>query len=333
VRSTKSLSWISDTAGRLLGFGPVAPPPHVFALDRGALRYAAFGGDGAALRLQDWRAVELPADAFHSGPLGGPLKDVDAFRRAIATLRDQAPAPPREAALVIPDGWLRLAFTEVGDLPKGGEARDEVLRWKLKRLVPFRVDELRVRGVEVEPLPGQSEPRRVLLGFAVEALLEQLEEAFAAEGVRVGHLSNPSLSLLAALRRGEALPDDELAAVALAGEDGWSLTFARRGEPLLHRYKPVDGGLPLTARSSFVTRDLRLTASFLDDYLGGEKPRRVLLVAPPELEGQWLAWIESGLGTPGEALRPEHLPLATADLVPAWRDAAALLGAACEEVG
>jgi hypothetical protein len=310
----------------------VAPPPHVFALDRSALRYAAFGRDGAGLRLQDWQAVELAPDAFHAGPLGGPLKDPETIRLAIAALRARAVAPPREAALVVPDGWLRLVFTEVGDLPKAGESRDEVLRWKLKRLVPFRVDELRLAGVEVAPLPGQGEAHRVLMGFAVEALVAQLEEAFAAEGVRIGHLSNPSLSLLQALRRGPALQGGGLAAVALAGDDGWSLTLARDGEPLLHRYKPADGALPDGARAGFVTRDLRLTATFLDEHLGGERPRRVLVVAPPELEGRWLGWFESGLGTPAEALRPEHLPLQAGALVPAWRDAAALLGAACAEV-
>ena len=52
----------------------------------------------------------------------------------------------------------------------------------LKRLVPFRVDELRIGAQEVEPLPNQpaEEPERLLLGFAVDQLLTQVEDAFAA---------------------------------------------------------------------------------------------------------------------------------------------------------
>ena len=33
-------------------------------------------------------------------------------------------------------------FIETAELPKAAQLRDEVLRWKLKRLVPFRVEDL-----------------------------------------------------------------------------------------------------------------------------------------------------------------------------------------------
>ena len=317
----------------LAGLKPLPAPPDAFAVEPRLLRYGRFARDGALYRFHEYHAVELADDSFLNGPLGGPLRDLQAFKRQLALLLERVSAPVREASLLVPDAWLRVGFTESGELPRAAEARDEVLRWKLKRLVPYRVEELRVSAVEVEPLPGQEEPRRLLLGFAIELLLAQLEEAFAANGVEIGFVSNSSLALLAALR---PEPEAKLAGVLLAGDDGYALVFARAGRPLLHRFKSWNGALPEAARAALVERDLRLTASFLAESLPGTTVERLYLSAPPHLEADWLALIDRGLGAGSvrvaQPLRPEHLRLAGSEAPAAWREAAPLLGAVCQEV-
>ncbi|HTQ79646.1 MAG TPA: hypothetical protein VMM92_06595, partial [Thermoanaerobaculia bacterium] len=291
MRSTKSLSWIRS----LFGFSPLAVPPHVFDLAERRLRYGQFVRAGNGFRFRAFHAVPLPPDAFLSGPLGGPLRDPRAFQASVAGLIKEI-AGVRDASLVIPDAWLRVSFTDSGELPRSGEAREEILRWKLKRLVPFRVDELRIGAQEVEPLPGQSaeEPRRLLLGFAVEHLLEQLEEAFAASAVRLGQITNTSLSLISAL--GEEGPEPGFWALVVVEEAGYTLAFVRGSEPILHRFKAFTGSLPEAARASLVTRDLKLTKNFLDEHYPGADLSRVLLAAPEALEPIWIERLRDGLG-------------------------------------
>lgn len=311
-------------------------PPHVFALDAGRLRFAQMLRDRQGYRVRGYRETALPRDAFHSGLLGGPLRDPAAFQELVGGLvrgiggGGSGRTGVKAASLVIPDAWLRVAFTESGDLPKTGEQRDEVLRWKLRRLVPFRVDELRVNAAEVTPLPGQEEPRRLLLGFGIEQLLAQIEAAFAANGVRLGWISNTSLSLLAAL---DARPD-EIVALALVEEHGYTLVFARAGEPVLHRYKGFAGATPEVGRTGLVVRDLRLTRNFLDENLPGVPLSRVLLLAAPEQEPLWVDLLAEGLGQSTAPLDGRHLPPLRAEdtAVPAWRDLAPMLGAARREV-
>lgn len=337
MRSTKSPSWtehpLPGWLARLAGLGPLPVPPQVFALERRRLRYAGFAREGDEVRLLEYRERELPADLFAEGRLGGPLRDAERLRvlgDEIGALVADLSGPLREAGLVLPDAWLRLAFTEVSELPRGGPARDEVLRWKLRRLVPFRVEDLRVAGSEVEPLPGQEEPRRLLLGFALEQLLAQLEESFAAHGVRLGQISNASLALLHALRRPAVDGGGGvLEALALVDRDGHCLLFARGGEPVLHRYKADGAGAE--GRGRLVVRDLRLTRSFLEENVPGAEVRQALLLAPPELEESWREWLAEGLGRPVAALGREHVRLA-GDAGAGWRETAALVGAACVEV-
>jgi hypothetical protein len=327
VRSTKLPSWIE----RLLGFDPIPSPPHVFSLDEERLRYGHFARDRHGFRLRAYRETELPRDPFQHGPLGGPLRDPIGFRDLVAGMVKAIPGGVREASLVLPDTWLRVTFTESGDLPKETAALDEVLRWKLRRLVPFRVDELRVDAAEVSPVPDQEEPRRLLLGFAVEQLLAQIEEAFAAAGVRIGKISNASLSLLSAV---QPAANGAFSALVLVGEEGYTLIFARGGEPVLHRYKGFTGNLPDAARAGFVGRDLKLTRNFLDEHFPGATLGSVLLLSPPELEPAWLDRLEEGLGRPAAPVDGRHLPPLRAEEpgVPPWRSLAPMLGAARQEV-
>ena len=327
MRSTKLPSWIE----RLLGFDPIPSPPHVFALDEERLRYGHFARDRHGFRLRAYRETELPRDPFQHGPLGGPLRDPLGFRDLVAGMVKAIPGGVREASLVLPDAWLRVTFTESGDLPKETAALDEVLRWKLRRLVPFRVDELRVDAAEVSPVPGQEEPRRLLLGFAIEQLLAQIEEAFAAAGVRIGKISCSSLSLLSAL---QPAPGGAFSALVLVGDEGYTLIFTRGGEPVLHRYKGFTGNLPDAARAGFVGRDLKLTRNFLDEHFPGATLGSVLLLSPPELEPAWLDRLEEGLGRPAAPVDGRHLPPLRAEEpgVPPWRSLAPMLGAARQEV-
>lgn len=330
-------------AGRLLGLTPVPVPPHVFALDSTALRYGQLVRQGRGFRLRAFRELPLPPDAFHSGLLGGPLRDPAAFAERLAAFVGALPGPLKAASLVVPDAWLRVVFATSGELPGAAAARDEVLRWKLRRLVPFRVDELRLDAVEVTPLPGppesENEPRRVLMGFALEQLLGQVEDAFTAAAVTIGQITNQSLALAAAL---EPPAGGDIDALALVEGEGYSLVFSRHAarvaggpgqEPVLHRYKGLTGTLPEAARTSLVARDLKLTANFLDEYLGGARLGRVVLVAPPEVEPLWLGRLRDGLGVGAEPLDGRHMPPVVAEGESApWRTMAPLLGAARREV-
>jgi hypothetical protein len=346
VRSIKSPLW----SRRLLGFAPLPSPPHVFALDAARLRYGQLAVDRQGLRLRAFRQLALPADSFHNGLLGGPLRDPGAFRELVGGILDGVPGGVHEASLVIPDAWLRVTYAESGDLPRGGAARDEVLRWKLRRLVPFRVDELRIGAAEVSPLPGQEEPRRLLMGFAIEQLLAQIEDAFTAQGVRLGQISNVSLSLLEGLgtadARGPTSPTSALPAVSQRGrsssflaltlveDDGYTLILARRGEPVLHRYKATaaaSAGAADTAPGGSVVRDLRLTRNFLDEHFPGSSLETVLLLAPSPLQPLWLDRLQQGLGRRAAVVDGAVLPALRSEApsaLPPWRELAPMVGAA-----
>ncbi|MEM7587144.1 MAG: hypothetical protein AAF560_27390 [Acidobacteriota bacterium] len=322
MRSTKLPSWTK----RLLGLNPVASPPHVFSLDERQLRYGCFHRGPQGFVYEAAESVDVPEGFFTEGPLGGPLATTSELPPLIEDVCRRLPEPVKEASLVVPDTWLRLTFSEIGELPRKTQAREDMLRWKLKRLVPFRIEDLRISAEPVTPFPNQEEPARLLIGFAVERLLTQIEDAFRATGIALGRITNTTLAVAASLEH--ALDPDSLVGLVTLQSDAYTLSFYRQGEPVLYRYKAITEGVV----GSSVRRDLRLTTSFLQQHFDDTPLRRLFLAAPQEEEEVWLEWLFEEFGITPEPLAFEHFDISRTQVGPTWLETAPLLGAASLEV-
>ncbi len=323
MRSIKLPSWTE----RLLGLEPVAPPPHVFSLDEGELRYGCFRHSPQGVVYEESRSQPLPEEMFDDGLLGAPLREPFKLHPVVEDIVRGFETPIKNASLVLPDTWLRLTFTEIAELPRKASAREEMLRWKLKRLVPFRVEDLRISASPVTPFPTQEEPMRVLIAFAIELLISQIEQAFAAAGIEIGRIVNTTLAVAASLEHGVAA--DQLSGLVVVHPDAYTLSFYLRGEPLVYRYKATSG---TATSSSSVRRDLHLTTSFLRQHFPDTPLSRVFLAAPMEDEEVWLEWLHDELGTTPEPLAFEHFQISRTQVGPSWLETAPLLGAASLEV-
>ncbi|MGH9464329.1 MAG: hypothetical protein ACRD0X_01700 [Thermoanaerobaculia bacterium] len=301
-------------------------PPHVFGLTAEALAYGRFVRAAGGFEFEAYGRIGLPAGLFPPGPLGGPLHDPAALKEALAQLVREAGARVAEASLVLPDAWLRVTFAEVGELPGNPAKLDELLRWKLERLVPFRVEDLRLTAVEVPALAGQEEPRRLMLCFGIEALLAQLEGIFTDQGARLGQIVPASLAAAAAAH--EVTSGPELTGLVIAGEEGYALSFLEAGSPVLHRYRTL---AVASGRERLVARDLKLTRTFLDERLPGRELARILLLSPESALPAWTESLALAFERPVVALRREQLPLRGALPEAALERVAPLLGAAIQE--
>jgi hypothetical protein len=303
----------------------VAAPPHVVAVREQGLVYARVERrpDGS---LQVLRHLETTAPAgFPDGPLGGAPRDPEALADAVRDLLGRAGGRIEAATLVLPDRWLRLVFSEFTELPSADAAREHALRFKLHQLVPFRTEELRVRAVEVTPLPGQEEPRRMAIAFALDSLLAPLESAFEREGVRIGVVTNESLALAAALSA------DGLALLLLADEHSYTVLVTRDGEVLLFRQKEL-GAPSLLDASGAVTRELRLTRTFLEERLPDRRLDAVFVSAPEA--GLWADLVSTALDVECAVVDATTLRDRVGELPAGFRfdREGALLGAALLEV-
>ena len=254
---------------------------------------------------------------FHEGVLGGPIVDEAAFATALETLIGKLVETPRDASLVLPGEWLRTTYVEVDHIPKRSSELDEVVQWKLRQMVPFRIDDVRISYARVGGVGGNGsgEGGRFLVGFAIDQFVRQLESAFAAHGVRLGAIRPLTLTLLDTLPAGDGF-------VLWASDRAVSLAARHNGEPVLLRYKRMSAAAH-GARERTVRTDLRLSRSWADENTDGDLGV-VRLVVPAEDRVRFSAWCRDDLGA--DDIAP--LDLATSNLASGteWR-LAPLLGA------
>lgn len=300
-------------------------------------RFSRAGGGrgGSDLVLDFLDQVMVPDALLARGPLGSMLREPAAFAALVRSLlRSAGPKPPRDATLLLPEAWLRLVMVESGPLPKAAAARDEVLRFRLRRLVPYRVEDLRLSAIEAAVLPGQQEPQRLAIGFAGETVLNSFETGFAEAGLRIGMISVPSLALFAGVRGVHRVPGVEVGVVAR--RDDYALWVRRDDDLVLHRQRSFPGDLPRDARENLARRELALVRGMFEAELAGETLGRLLLHARDESAVDWSSWLGEVFGRAPQLLGREHLPLAagaaTAALAQGAQDVFTLAGAACLEV-
>lgn len=304
----------------LTGAGRMPVPPHAFALGPERLTYAAFAPVEAGPALAQEVEVPVSPSWFGDGVLGGPLTDESAFAAALESLIGKLVEVPAEASLVLPGEWLRTTYVEVDHVPGKRAERDEVVQWKLRQMVPFRIDDVRLSYAAVPPAGGNGDGNRFLVGFAIDQFLDQLEAAFNAVEIRLGAIVPLSLTLLDALPAGDGF-------LLWASDRAVSLVSRRDGEPRLLRYKQLKATLP-ELRERTVRTDLRLSRSWADE--NGGTVEKVALAVPVEDRERFASWCREDLGA--ETVEPLDL---TARNLPAgseWR-LAPLLGAVSRRVG
>lgn len=304
-------------------------PPFALLVEPGRLVGAAFRREGDRLALVERHVAPLPPTAFGGGPLGAPVDPAGGLREAAAELARRFSQRPKAASLVLPDAWARCLVVELGDLPSRPDLRREVLRFRVRKLVPFRVEELRLAAGPIAPVAEPKDPVRALVLFAADAVCTALEEAFGAAGVTIGQIGNASLARLAALAHRGRLPGT--VAVAAVEPEGFTLVVARDGEPVLWRQKSF---APEAAgdRAPLLAAELRLTSTFLAERLATPAIDGLVLAASDDLAGGWSEVLAEGLGRPAASLEPGFLPLAELPSRAEARDLALLVGAACQEV-
>jgi len=245
-----------------LSINPLRPviPPDAFALtDGGAtfVRVARSERPGVALL----RHFDYAPGAIRLGSSGTPIFARDAFAPLVTTARRATSGGLRRASVVFPDAWARTMTLDFDLLPPGRKERAEMVHWKIKKLLPGKVDDLDVAFAEIPKTAGGV---RLLVSASPRETLRSVEAGFAAAGVRVGLLQPATLALFNGLDRklAHAAGGDYLLLHRSRGAS--SFLIARGGYPLFYRQKST----AIDAVDD--AQEIRMSLSYYTESFGGE---------------------------------------------------------------
>lgn len=196
-------------------------------------------------------AVDAPDGLFELGAAGLQSVDVRRLTDILTSLQEKI-SGGRRVGVVLPSLWVRSFLMEAEEVPRRRADLQEVLRWRLKKLLPVSPADLRI-AASVQSIDGDH--KQVLCSAVPERAMAQLESAFDGAGISPGLVVPRILALVmepapAGSRRVIVQQEDSVLSMAVVAKDGVRLV---RTKPL-----PLSGGV-----WSGVEREISLAMSYI----------------------------------------------------------------------
>jgi type IV pilus assembly protein PilM len=100
----------------------------------------------------DGYAVEtLPAGALVPSAVETNILNITAAKNAVANVCERLRARDEDVTLILPDTVIRVFVQHFEDFPRSAEEAEPMLRWKLKKSVPFEADETLISFMRQAP--------------------------------------------------------------------------------------------------------------------------------------------------------------------------------------
>lgn len=175
--------------------------------------------------------ADLPAGAVLPSLRPGNIVDrvavVAAVRRTLEQVGARANARNADLTLILPDGAVRVLLLDFDSLPTKLSEALPIVRFRLKKLIPFEADEAMV---SFQVMSSSRSMIRVLAVATPRDVLAEYESAVREAGYEPGAVLPSTLAALAAMNEGEGA-----SLLVNAHKQGVTTAIIRAGILLLHR--------------------------------------------------------------------------------------------------
>ncbi|MFP5235525.1 MAG: hypothetical protein ACLGSD_06460 [Acidobacteriota bacterium] len=222
---------------------------------------AALSGAGQA---PVYAFAALPAGALVPGIAEANLRAPEAVTEALRTAIDATSPRSHAITLIVPDTTARVFVLDFDTLPEKPAEALPVLRFRLRKMVPFEVEPA---AVSYQRLPQNGNPDvvRVLATIMPGPILAEYEAAVRAAGYEPGAVLPSSLAALSSEESMEPLLTANLSSTSLT-------TSITSGEDLL-LFRTVELPDSAVARVAEVQRSVAVAAAYYEDKLGAPARR------------------------------------------------------------
>jgi type IV pilus assembly protein PilM len=199
-------------------------PPMACEIAPGYVAAARWTRGGAG---RDSFAVEpLPAGAIVPSAVETNLANAEAIRAAVGRVFARLRAKGQEVALFVPDPVVRVFVLHFDEFPRSASEAIPMLRWKLKKSVPFEQEETLVSYMRQAP---RDEGVDIVTGLARLRIVREYEMLAESAGMHPGVVMSSTLATLPLL--------DDQRPTLLARISGTTLTTAIVREGVLCGYR------------------------------------------------------------------------------------------------
>jgi len=253
---------------RVLGLRPPYPPV-VLELDTDEVRL---------VRMKRRRGGHLLLEAHSQRPLPpGSVPDSIFHPVTVATteltsslrsLFEHTGTRPGRVSLLLPDNLAKISLLQIPEKPGSRRQLDELVRAKMRRAVPFRLEDARL---SYQLLAGEGGGVSVLVVIVRLAVVERLERALEAIGARTGLVDICTPNLLNLCRPGMSAKaqDGKDTALLNCTRSYFSLVIVRNQRLIFFRCKTF-AQVAESGPNGALVREVANSLSYYREKLSGE---------------------------------------------------------------
>ena len=176
--------------------------------------------------VDDYAVEMLPVGAILPSAVEANIVDMAAVKTALAQTCKRLRANDEEVALILPDPVIRVFIQHFEEFPRAAEEAIPMLRWKLKKSVPFDADDTLISYMRQAPREAGVD---VVTGLARLRIIREYESLAEDLGLHPGIVLSSSLAAVSLL--------DGEKPMLLARVSGSSLTSAIVRNDMLCGYR------------------------------------------------------------------------------------------------
>lgn len=188
-------------AFRRLGRWLDALPHPSIVLEIAATHVAAARWGRGAARLLSYAAEALPAGAVKPSATQANIETAETVSAAVRRVMARVPAHGQEIALLVPDPVIRIFILPFDTFPRRAEEALPLLRWRLKKSLPFDAEEAVISWMRQAGREGKPE---IVAAVARQKILREYEQLAEAEGMIPGVVASSTLAALPLVDGAEA---------------------------------------------------------------------------------------------------------------------------------
>ena len=174
-------------------------PPVVVEITGPHVAVARAGVRGG--HLEDVAVEAVPAGAVMPSTLETNVVQPEAVRSALREISGRVPLHGAHVALLVPDLVIRVFLLPFDNFPRRASEALPLLRWRLKKSVPFDVEETTVSWMRQQARGGGLE---IVTAVARQSIVREYEALLETLGARAGVVLSSTLATLPLLEEGGA---------------------------------------------------------------------------------------------------------------------------------
>jgi type IV pilus assembly protein PilM len=211
-----------------------AAPDAAIEIAAEAVSVAVLGFRGGDAVVQGYGVAPLAAGVVVPGLTGHNIVDRAAAAAALRAAFERAGQRPRRAALIIPDLAARVALVRFEQLPARREDLDQLIRWQVRKSLPFPAEEACVTH---SPGARSGAGGEFVTVAARRDIIREYEGVCDDAGVYAGIVDLSTLSVVNLYLAADGLPEGDVLVVHVRPEYT-SIAILRGGYLIFFRTRP-----------------------------------------------------------------------------------------------